>query len=379
MRLEESGRSARACGSRRARAPRRRRRATAAAARGRGARGIASVRHEGDRCTSRTVANEQRGRERDEDPRLDRLERPEPIGRLERERAAPAEREQVLLRVDPRLLRVQDREVLARRGDVAADGIDERVAQHPVARVRAGNEPRHRLVLGRRVVRPQERCRPQAGRRRTRPASATSRPGVRRSAPPASTPSASAKRAYAGTTRPWISKPLGLIRPSSPSNGCRHHVTIALSTTPPTVTASASSSVFESSHRRRVTLCVHANRCVPCSSSRASSGAPTNMPDERRQQDQVARDVDAAAELALEVAHDDVAARARGRRQAGGERFALVGRPHRQPGDQRGERETDDQCEADEQLVAVLPPGHPCHRSRPFSGARGPGRRSGAM
>ena len=29
-------------------------------------------------------------------------------------------------------------------------------------------------------------------------------------------------------------------------------------------------------HRRRVTVCVHANRCVPCSSSRASSGAPTS-------------------------------------------------------------------------------------------------------
>ena len=102
-------------------------------------------------------------------------------------------------------------------------------------------------------------------------------------------------------------------------------------------------------------------------------------PDERRQKDQVARDVDAASELTLEVANDDVAARARGRRQAGGERFPLVGRPHRQPGDQCGERETDDQCEADEQLVAMLPPGHPCHRSRPFSGALGPGRRSGAM
>ena len=32
-------------------------------------------------------------------------------------------------------------EVLARRGDVAADRVDERVAQHPVARVRAGHEP----------------------------------------------------------------------------------------------------------------------------------------------------------------------------------------------------------------------------------------------
>ena len=106
---------------------------------------------------------------------------------------------------------------------------------------------------------------------------------------------------------------------------------------------------------------------------------PDEHADERRQQDQVARDVDAAAELGLEVADDDVAAGARGRRQAGGERLAFVGRSHRQPGDERGEGECDDQGEADEQLVAVLPPRHPCHRSRPFSGACGPGRRSGAM
>ena len=101
--------------------------------------------------------------------------------------------------------------------------------------------------------------------------------------------------------------------------------------------------------------------------------------DESRQQDQVAREVDPAAELRLEVADDDVAARAGGRRQAAGERLALVRRPHRQPGDEGGDREPGDQGEADQQLVAVLPPGHPCHRRRPFSGSGGPGRRSGAM
>ena len=75
-----------------------------------------------------------------------------------------------------------------------------------------------------------------------------------------------------------MSNPLGAMRPSSVSNGPRHHITSTLASAPATSVAAASSDVFERSQRRRVIACVHANRCVPCSSSRASSGAPTNSP-----------------------------------------------------------------------------------------------------
>ena len=133
--------------------------------------------HDGDRCSEPHRRGEERRREREEDPRLDRLERPELIRRLEGEGAAPAEREQVFLRVDPRLLRVQDGQVLARRGDVAADCIDERVAQDPVARVGAAGPglPSFRAPATRSAAGGTSPLR--AERRRTQPASATSPPG----------------------------------------------------------------------------------------------------------------------------------------------------------------------------------------------------------
>src|SRR5581483_4696869 len=86
-----------------------------------------------------------------------------------------------------------------------------------------------------------------------------------------------------------------------------------------------------------------------------------------------------AVELALEVLDDDVAARARRRRQAAGKRVAVVRRADREVGAERGGRERDEQRQAAEQLRPVLAPRHPCHRSGTFSGGCGVGRRSGAM
>ena len=64
----------------------------------------------------------------------------------------------------------------------------------------------------------------------------------------------------------------------------------------------------------------------------------------------------------------------------------MVGRPHRQAGDERGERRARRAApRPTRSWRAVLPPRHPCHRSRPFSGgsrrragARAPCRRAGA-
>ena len=58
-----------------------------------------------------------------------------------------------------------------------------------------------------------------------------------------------------------MSKPLGAIRPSSVSNGLRHHMTTsARERAAGDASPTASSAVFESSQRRRVTPCVHAKR-----------------------------------------------------------------------------------------------------------------------
>ena len=100
---------------------------------------------------------------------------------------------------------------------------------------------------------------------------------------------------------------------------------------------------------------------------------------ERREHGEPAQGGDPAVELALEVPDDDVAAGAGSRRQAAGERVAVVFGLDRETRRERGEREGDEQPESRDELCAVLTPRHPCHRSGTFSGGTGAGRRSGAM
>ena len=140
-----------------------------------------------------------------------------------------------------------------------------------------------------------------------------------------------------------------------------------------TTVAAASSAVFERSQRRRVTPCVHAKRCVSCSSSRARSGAPTKRPASAGSTARPRRAATQRVELALEVPDDDVAAGLRRRRQAVGERLAVVRGLDRQACRERRERERDDEPERPDELRAVLPPRHPCHRSGTLSGAIGVG------
>src|SRR5437868_1902503 len=94
---------------------------------------------------------------------------------------------------------------------------------------------------------------------------------VRRNTSPASTPSPSAYNAYAGTTRPSMSKLLGPIRPSSVSYGLRHHMTTTLATAPARSVPAASSAVFERRRRRRERRGDRPRR-------RAATGADATLP-----------------------------------------------------------------------------------------------------
>src|SRR5580704_1984345 len=62
------------------------------------------------------------------------------------------------------------------------------------------------------------------------------------------------------------------------SMGLNHHDTIRLSSPPTAALARPTSPSLTRSQRRRLTLCVQARRKVPVSSSRATSGAPQNIP-----------------------------------------------------------------------------------------------------
>ena len=92
-----------------------------------------------------------------------------------------------------------------------------------------------------------------------------------------------------------------------------------------------------------------------------------------------ARGRDEPAELALEVGHDDVAARSRRGRDAGRQRVVVERRRDRQVREHRGDGERDEQTEGADRLRPVLAPGHPCHRSATLSIFRTLGMRSGAM
>lgn len=105
---------------------------------------------------------------------------------------------------------------------------------------------------------------------------------VRRSSSPIMTPaSRAATHIAAGITAPEEAKnslsPNG--RVSYICAYCpRAQATKAPVTAPKSAAAPASTPILTASQRRRVTDWVNARRWVPCSSSRASSGAPQNMP-----------------------------------------------------------------------------------------------------
>src|SRR5258708_3503162 len=83
---------------------------------------------------------------------------------------------------------------------------------------------------------------------------------------------------YANGPVPCKSNAVGLRGPSSASKGPYHHVSRAVSAAETSRHPPRISSSFTVNQRSRVTSWVHTSRWVPCSSSRATNGAPIKMP-----------------------------------------------------------------------------------------------------
>ena len=109
---------------------------------------------------------------------------------------------------------------------------------------------------------------------------------VRRSTAPRVAPSTTANTAYPTGTMPRIANVTGVrcdgrlprVLLSAPSSGCDHQVTAKVSRPTAAAAARVVTPSLVASHRVRVTDWVQASRCVPASSSRATSGAPQNTP-----------------------------------------------------------------------------------------------------
>ena len=107
-------------------------------------------------------------------------------------------------------------------------------------------------------------------------------------------------------------------------------MTTRLATPAATTVPAASSAVFESSQRRRLTPCVQANRYVPNSSSRAISGAPTKRPASAGSTAMTRVAVTSPPNSLSKWGDDDVAAGARRGRKAGRQRIVAKRRRDRQ-------------------------------------------------
>ena len=211
---------------------------------------------------------------------LDQLERQKrPSGWYEIVRRQPSVT--VLVPGRARLLGVQDRQILAPGRDLLATPASARMslsthspARRPVSL--ATTVPIDARKCGRRNVRTAASSprRPAASSTWPRPCDAArGRPARRRRGRRARTP---------GQRRPSMSKPFGLMRlEGCRISGLRHRIVstpaIPAATTVPVARNTSSSR----SASAAVTACVHANRWVPCSSSRASSGAPTTSDEGR--------------------------------------------------------------------------------------------------
>lgn len=101
---------------------------------------------------------------------------------------------------------------------------------------------------------------------------------VRRSSAPASTPTANASRVREARLGAATMKAAVRRRPPSSSRGARHQVNRVANAQARTATPAPTRASLAASQRVRVTLWVKASLHVPCSNSRASSGAPMKTP-----------------------------------------------------------------------------------------------------
>ena len=212
------------------------------------------------------------GGEREEDARFDRLERPEAVGQAGMRRRASAEREEVLLRVDPRTPGVLDRQVLACNEIVRPTASTSELLSTQSCACVFGVSPTAVSCCGSSSARTKE-----VRDRESRGDESCERDGHRGNDAAEQrsekTPRASANTAYAGTTAP---------RPRSGSGSCSLRsgrtaaatITIALKDH-----GAEQGGGSRQQHLREqpapAVLPASASRYVPCSSSRASSGAPT--------------------------------------------------------------------------------------------------------
>ena len=150
------------------------------------------------------------------------------------------------------------------------------------------------------------------------------------------------------------------------TTGASAQLTSQAATAATAITATPTSATLTASQRRRVTLCVHARRCVPLSNSRATIGAPQSIP--------------SRAGIASSAGPRRPAAALAGGPSSGGAQSCWakaeavgVAQMHADRDRESGEHREYAQC--DQQLRAELPPGDPDHRPILESSASTAGRR----
>src|SRR5437588_6825049 len=206
---------------------------------------------------------------------------------------------------------------------------------------------------------------PTATRIVRNPTSVTAIAGrVRRTIAPAATPSATAKKAYAPGTRPCSSKIPGWKRsPVDVISGASHHVASAAYAPARSNVAPRTKPSLAESQRRRPTPCVHTSRCVPCSSSRAMSGAPQQTYEQRNHEENRLDPPphrEALLEAALDVAAVPVTCQTARKTRAVEDGVHVGARQEEERGQQR------ERGDAEESLLPMLAPDEPGH---PFASA----------
>ena len=183
---------------------------------------------------------------------------------------------------------------------------------------------------------------------------------------PARTPTANANSAPAANERPSKSNAVDPMRPSMASRGERHQVNSTVNALARTRTPRPTTASVTVSQRVRVTVWVKASFQVPCSSSRAISGAPISTPAKAgRMLSQVSRSPQLTYRSANAAMIWSQPPLVGARRDAGGHPVGPVGTVHREPADHKQRADRREQHEPAQQICTVLAKRDPQHRFSP--------------